>query len=73
MGDYERFAQRQHEELERLEALREKRERRERIAEWLKDDKNLDLLLEICRANGLTFGSREYAREVLPDYTFRIK
>ena len=56
-----------------MEALREKRERRERIAEWLKDDKNLDLLLEICRANGLTFGSREYAREVLPDYTFRIK
>ena len=73
MGDYERFAQRQHEELERLEALREKRERRERIAEWLKDDKNLDLLLKICRDKGLTFRDREYAREVLPGYTFRIK
>lgn len=56
-----------------MEALREKRERRERMAEWLKDDKNLDLLLEICRDNGLTFRNREYAREVLPGWTFRIK
>ena len=43
------------------------------MAEGLKDDKNLDLLLETCRDYGLTFRNRKYAREVLPGCTFRIK
>ena len=72
-SEYERFQQQQFGELERLNAMRKKRERRERMVEWLKDDKNLDLLLKICRDAGRTFSNREYARKVLPDYSFRFR